>query len=68
MTPQKKWPENAEWARLDSIALAQQGSNLLEEILYEVDDPEHLRRIAVAIKRFEQIKLKLVQAKGATQR
>jgi hypothetical protein len=58
-TPAKRWPTNAEWARMDCITLARQGRKRLLEELERVDDPALLRRMAKAIESFREIESKL---------
>lgn len=60
MTPPKKWPENAEWARLDSITLARNGRKVLEDSLDETNNPTLLRQMAKAIGAFREIESKLL--------
>jgi hypothetical protein len=59
-TPPKRWPNNAEWARLDSIHLANQGRKDLLNALDGIDNPVILRRIAKAIDTFTEIETKLI--------
>jgi hypothetical protein len=58
-TPAKRWPNQAEWARCDCIAIAQRGRQSLAEILENVNDPVLLRRIGKAINAFSEIEIKL---------
>jgi hypothetical protein len=59
-TPAKKWPHNADWARLDSIAAARKGRQMLSDCLEETNDPALLRRMARAIEAFREIESKLL--------
>lgn len=45
-TPPKRWPNHAEWARLDAISLAQDSLALLDELLDELEEPEQIRKVA----------------------
>lgn len=63
-TPKKKWPHEADWARVDSIALARTGRTLLVEMVDEVNDATVLRRIVRAVDIYREIEAKL-QAVGA---
>lgn len=58
-TPMKRWPNNAEWARCDCIALAGRGRATLIEMLDDVNDPAILRRMAKAIDMLREIESKL---------
>lgn len=50
MTPPKKWPKNAEWARLDGIALALE----IQEILRPVRDETETMSISEIVRRTGQ--------------
>jgi hypothetical protein len=54
-TPAKRWPTNAEWARMDALAQAGQGRRLLLAELDRIEDIGLMRRIAKAIEKFSDI-------------
>jgi hypothetical protein len=58
-TKAKRWPNNADWARLDCISLARQSRRLLTETLDDVDNPELLRRMARVMEALREIEIKL---------
>lgn len=60
MTPPKKWPQNAEWARMDCITLARTGRSALVNILDETNNPALLRQMVKAIEAFRDIETKLL--------
>lgn len=62
-TPSKRWPNNAEWARMDSITLARKGRITLIELVDTISDPTILRSITKVIEIFREIETKLVEAK-----
>jgi len=59
-TPPKRWPNNCEWARQDSIDLARQGRKDLLDALEVIENPAVLRRLARAIEKFVEIETKLI--------
>ena len=60
MTQAKKWPHNAEWVRLDCIALARNGRQCLLKQLDNINDPALLRQLVKAIEAFREIESKLL--------
>ena len=58
-TPAKKWPQNAEWARMDSIALAEQGWRMLDALLDELDNVHHVRQVGRVMDNLKEIRFKL---------
>jgi len=58
-TPPKKWPQNCEYARLDSIALAEQSWRMLDSLLDELEDVRHVRLIGRAMGKQKEIIFKL---------
>jgi len=62
-TPQKKWPQNCEYARLDSIALAEQGWRMLDALLDELDNAHHVRQVGRVMANLKEIKFKLTVCK-----
>lgn len=64
MTPPKKWPHVAEWARADSIALAGLSRVELLKLIDGISDPVTLRRIARVIDNLREIETKLRECKG----
>lgn len=48
MTQPKRWPNNAENARMEALANAQKGLNVVSPALVTLKDPESLRVVAVA--------------------
>lgn len=65
MTPPKKWPHQAEWARLDAISLAIKARNTLLVTLNDVDNPAALRRMAQVIETLREIET-VLKTKGET--
>ena len=66
MTKAKRWPTNAEWARLDGIALAEQGADIvrpLRDRCEEMSSLEIVRRSGQAIDNYQRI-AKLLRAVG----
>ena len=62
-TPAKKWPQNCEWARLDSIALAEQGWRMLDALLDEMDNVRHVRQVGRVMDNLKEIRFKLTICK-----
>jgi len=48
MTTRKRWPNNAENARIEALANARKGLNVISPALDRLQDPESLRVVAVA--------------------
>jgi hypothetical protein len=48
MTGRKRWPNHAENARVEALACARKGVNLLTPLLEKETDPDTLRRVAIA--------------------
>lgn len=63
-TPAKRWPNNAEWARLDCIALSRTGRAAIMGIIDQTHDIKTVRAIVKAADCFREIEMKLMQAKG----
>lgn len=59
VTPRKKWPTNAEWARLDAIALAGQAERILDALLDELDNVHHVRQVGRVMGMLKDIHHKL---------
>ncbi len=66
-TPRRKWPQNCEWARLDSIALAEQGERILDMLLDELDNVHHVRQVGRVISKLQTIRMKLTVCKNEAQ-
>jgi len=62
-TPAKKWPQNCDWARMDSIALAEQGWRMLDALLDELDNAHHVRQVGRVMANLKEIKFKLTVCK-----
>jgi len=62
-TPRKKWPTNCEYARLDSIALAEQGYRILDALLDELDNAHLVRQVGRAMNNLKEIRFKLTVCK-----
>jgi hypothetical protein len=56
----KRWPNHAEWARMDALTLARQGRKALEDVLDEVNNLAQLRKMVKAIEAFREIETKLL--------
>lgn len=54
-TPKKKWPHEADWARIDSIAAAQRGQEAIEPLFRNSQDIEVVRGTGTAIHCFWKI-------------
>ncbi len=63
-TPRKKWPQACEWARLDAIALAEQGERILDALLDELDNVHHVRQVGRVISKLQTIRMKLTICKN----
>lgn len=48
MTQRKRWPNNAEAARMEALANARKGLNVISPALDRINDPESLKVVAVA--------------------
>jgi hypothetical protein len=59
VTKTKKWPQNCEYARLDSIALAEQSWRLLDGLLDELDNVRHVRQVGRVMGNLKEIQFKL---------
>lgn len=62
-TPAKKWPQNCEYARLDSIALAEQGYRILDALLDGLDSAHQVRQVGRAMAHLKEIRFKLTVCK-----
>lgn len=62
-TPTKKWPQNCEWARLDSIALAEQSRRMLDALLDEMTNVHHVRQVGRVMGNLKEIVFKLTVCK-----
>jgi hypothetical protein len=58
-TPRKKWPTECEYARLDSIALAEQGWRMLDALLDALDNVQHVRQVGRVMDNLKEIRFKL---------
>lgn len=64
-TPRKRWPNHAEWARMDCIALAEQGlAALVPVIESELSAAEIVKRTARAILVMKDIRERLCSVRG----
>jgi hypothetical protein len=59
VTKTKRWPTNSEWARLDSIALAEQGWRMLDALLDELDNVHQVRQVGRVMDNLKEIRFKL---------
>lgn len=66
-TPQKKWPQNCEWARLDSIALSEQSWRMLDAMLDELDNAHQVRQLGRVMANLKEIEFKLTVCKDGNQ-
>jgi hypothetical protein len=64
MTKSKRWPNRAEWARLDSICLARKGRGALLAELERVTDPGVLRSMTKAMEAFREIESQLTACRS----
>ena len=64
VTKTKRWPNNAEWARMDAIALAVQGEHILDALLDELDNVHHVRQIGRVMGLLKEIRIKLTICKN----
>ena len=62
-TPRKRWPNFAEWARMDSIALAREGRRRLLNEIERIQDLTLLREVTRAVETFREIEAKLKACK-----
>jgi hypothetical protein len=62
-TPRKKWPQSSEWARLDAIALAMDAWRVLDELLDELSEVRHVRRVGRVMENMKEIRFKLTICK-----
>lgn len=58
-TGRKRWPNHAEWARMDALAVAERGRRALVASAEGIDSPEILRAILRAVEAFREIENKL---------
>jgi hypothetical protein len=58
-TPRKRWPTECEYARLDSIALAEQGWRMLDALLDELDNAHQVRQAGRVMANLKEIIFKL---------
>jgi hypothetical protein len=63
VTKARKWPQNCEYARLDSIALAEQGWRMLDVLLDELDNVRHVRQVGRVMNNLKEICFKLTVCK-----
>lgn len=66
-TPQKKWPQNAEWARMDAIVLAEQSWRMLDALLDELDNAHLVRQLGRVMANQKEIKFKLTVCRDGNQ-
>jgi hypothetical protein len=66
-TPAKKWPQNCEWARMDSIALAEKSWRMLDALLDELDNAHHVRQVGRVMANLKEIRYKLTVCKDGNQ-
>jgi hypothetical protein len=64
-TPSKRWPNNAEWARMDAISAARESWKTLDQLLDELSNPNHIRKVARVMEKQREIENKLIKAKDA---
>ena len=63
-TRAKKWPVNCDWARMDAIALADQSWRMLDALLDELDNVNHVRQIGRVMAKQKEIQFKLTVCKN----
>ncbi len=66
-TPAKKWPQNADWARLDSIALAEQSWRMLDALLDELANIHHVRQVGRVMANLKEINFRLTVCRDGNQ-
>ncbi len=59
-TPPKRWPNNADQARMDCIACARHGRKMLLDELDNETNPTILRQMAKALEDFRKIETSLL--------
>ncbi len=64
MTEPKRWPNLAEWARMDAISAANRAIAHLTLAKPHVGDAEALRLISDAIEECYKAKIALIEARG----
>ena len=58
-TPLKRWPNECEWARIDSISLSIEARNAMKEALPRIHDEDAIRKITEALDHCWEIQIKL---------
>ena len=62
-TPRKKWPQTSEWARLESISLAEQSYRILDALVDELENTNHLRQLVRVLNNLKEIRFILTVCK-----
>lgn len=63
MTKAKRWPNRADWARMDCITLARTGRKALAGEVERIQDVGLLRAVSRAVEAFHEIESKLNECK-----
>ena len=64
-TPTKRWPNEAEWARMDSIAMSIRARNCIKMAMLDIHDEKTFRNnIIEAIECMHEIETKLLMARN----
>jgi Zn-dependent M32 family carboxypeptidase len=63
VTPRKKWPTECEYARMDSIALADRSWRILDALLDELDSASQVRQVGRVMADLKEIIFKLTICK-----
>lgn len=61
VTDRKRWPNEADWARMDAIAMAIRARNALKLAIFHISDPESLRNIFEAVECCREIESNLTR-------
>ena len=64
VTIRKRWPNEAEWARMDCISLATKTRKEILDAIDRVDNPTTLKTLFRAIEALREIEEKLKEARG----
>jgi hypothetical protein len=64
MTEPKRWPNLAEWARMDAISASNRAINNLNLAKPHISDSQALRYISEAIEECYKAKIALIEARG----
>lgn len=68
LTDRKRWPNEADWARIDAIAMSIRARNALKLAMFHVNDPESLRNIFEAVECCREIESNLTKVGAKSDR